>query len=243
MDGQPFNFIFRACRECNARKGDAERHVSSITLFNSPERETDARANAAAIRKGKADFHPDKKGVRVQDAFEPMKIGATFGAMSMSVGLVGPPQLLNSAAGEVALSHIQGLYSLITTTDYQDSNRMGLLPMDKFIWYDLYTHRDWGNPQAMEIARRVTHWECLANIVSAEGYFKAVLRCSEDEWFWALEWNKELRLVGGLSQKRMRLFENLPSENWVPAPEGRMRCEIPLDPDADILFVGEVQGG
>ena len=48
MDGHPFNFIFRACRACNARKAAAERHVSSITLFNSPGRATDSRANTAA---------------------------------------------------------------------------------------------------------------------------------------------------------------------------------------------------
>lgn len=29
-----FNFIFRACEECNARKAVAQRHLSSVTLIN-----------------------------------------------------------------------------------------------------------------------------------------------------------------------------------------------------------------
>jgi hypothetical protein len=70
MGGHQFNFIFRACRTCNARKANAERHVSSVTLFNSPARSVDPRAEAAASRKGKSDFHPSKKGVLVQHAHQ-----------------------------------------------------------------------------------------------------------------------------------------------------------------------------
>ena len=51
--GMAFNFIFRACRECNACKAHAERHVSSVTLFNSPGRQDDERAQEAALRKGR----------------------------------------------------------------------------------------------------------------------------------------------------------------------------------------------
>ena len=34
MDGDAFQFLFRACQECNSRKADAERHVSSVTARN-----------------------------------------------------------------------------------------------------------------------------------------------------------------------------------------------------------------
>lgn len=241
MDGHQFNFIFRACRACNARKAAAERHVSSVTLFNSPGRATDSRANAAAERKGNSDFHPGKRGVRIQDAGEELKIEMQRGDMSMSFGMSAPPRLDRSDAGEVCFSHIQGLFSLITTTDYRDPEQIRLLPQDQFIWYDMYTHQDWGNPQAVGLAHRVRDWECLANIESADGYFKATMRCSEAGWFWALEWNKQLRLVGGIGQGPMQVFEHLPSEEWMPTPRGRMRREVPLDPATDILFAGVVQ--
>ncbi len=242
MSGQQFNFIFRACRPCNARKADAERHVSSITLFNSPGRIEDANVNEIALRKGKGDYHPNKKGVLVKDSHESLSISGSFGSMSMRFGMVAPPQLDRNKTGEVAFSHVQGLFSLICTEDYRDPLKMRLLPQDQFIWYDWYTHDDWGNPQAVEIANRVDNWECLANIVSADGYFKATLRRSDEVWFWALEWNRQLRLVGGISLSRMTVFDGLPDEKWIQTPEGRARQHVARDVESDRLFTGVVSG-
>lgn len=240
LNGQPFNFIFRACRPCNARKAVAERHVSSITLFNTPSRLEDARVNDIALRKGRGDFHPSKKGVLVQDAHESLSIAGSFGPMSISFGMIGPPQLDKNMTGEVAFSHVQGLFALVCTEDHRNPSKMRLLPQDQFIWYDWYTYNDWGNPQAREIASRVNDWECLANIVSAEGYFKATLRRSNEGWFWALEWNRQLRLLGGISASRMPVFENLPDEGWRPTPGGRVRQNVPYEPEPDQLFSGVV---
>ena len=242
MNNQAFNFIFRACRPCNARKADAERHVSSVTLFNSPSRLEDARVNDIALRKGRGDYHPSKKGVLIQDAHENLSIGGSIGPMYINFGMVGPPQLDKNKTGEVAFSHVQGLFALICTEDHRDPLKMRLLPQDQFIWYDWYTYSDWGNPQAVEIAKRVYDWECLANIISAEGYFKATLRRSVEGWFWALEWNRQLRLVGGISSSKMTVFQGLPNEGWQRTPDGRMRKHVPHDPDSDQLFAGVVSG-
>lgn len=48
MGAEAFNFLFRACVPCNARKAVAERHVSSVTLINGPGRLQDPRAASAA---------------------------------------------------------------------------------------------------------------------------------------------------------------------------------------------------
>ncbi|MDC7698012.1 hypothetical protein [Vogesella indigofera] len=240
MGGQPFNFIFRACRQCNARKADAERHVSSVTLFNSPARLVDDRVNDIALRKGRGDYHPSKKGVLIQEAHENLSLDYSLGPLSVKFGMVAPPQLDKNKAGEVAFSHVQGLFTLICTEDYRDPLKMRLLPQEQFIWYDWYAFDDWGNPQALEIANRVNDWECLANIVSAEGYFKATLRRSDEGWFWALEWNRQLRLVGGISSSSMKVFEKLPDEGWVLTPSGRMRQHVPHRIESDQLFAGVV---
>lgn len=242
MDGQPFNFIFRACRQCNARKADAERHVSSITQFNSPARLEDARVDDAAIRKGKNDYHPSKKGILIQDSHEKLSLNYSTGSMSIEFGMVAPPQLNMNKAGEVAFSHVQGLFTLICSEDYNDPLKMRLLPQEQFIWYGCYTSDDWGNPQVVEIANRVNDWKCLANIVSAEGYFKAILRRSDEGWFWALEWNRHLRLVGGISSSSMKVFEKLPDESWIQTPTGRMRKNVPHKAESDLLFSGVVSG-
>ena len=236
MDGHPFNFIFRACRRCNARKAAAERHVSSVTLFNSPGRLEDDRVNAVALRKGSSDFHPKKKGVRIEDAHEHLSVATSFGPMSINFGMLAPPQLDRDQVEEIALSHIQGLFALICTEDYRNPLKMRLLPQEQFILYSSYTHDDWGNPQAVEIADRVRDWECLANIDSAEGYFKATMRRSDEGWFWALEWNRQLRLLGGISGSKMKLFEGLPNEGWMPTRQGRIRENVALDTENDRLF-------
>lgn len=240
MDGQPFNFLFRTCRSCNARKASAERHVSSVTLFNSPGRFDNSKVNEDAIRKGEGDFHPNKQGVLIQNAHEHTSITTSFGPMSIKFGMVAPPQPDRDKVGEVAFSHIQGLFTLICTEDYLDPQKMRLLPQKEFIWYDYYTHNDWGNPQAVEIANRVRNWDCFANIESAQGYFKAIMRCSDEGWFWALEWNRQLRLLGGIGRERMKLFEGLPSEDWTPNPQRRQRRNVALDIKDDHLFVGTV---
>src|SRR5947209_19886080 len=51
LDSGGFNFIFRACQSCNGRKSSAERHISSVTLFNSPGRWSDEDVDALAIHK------------------------------------------------------------------------------------------------------------------------------------------------------------------------------------------------
>ena len=240
MDGQ-FNFIFRACVECNQRKAIAERHVSSVTLFNSPARAEGEHADMEALRKARNDYHPRKKGVLVKDSQEQLTLTGRFGGASISVGMVGPPQPDKDMLGEVAFSHIQGLFSLLTTEDYLVEQKMRLLPQHHFIWYDSYSYEDWGNPQAVELATRVQSWKCAANIESAQGFFRAILRINENGiWFWALEWNRQMRLVGGISDKRMAVFEDLPNEGWMPTPNGRMRENIPLKSEDDILFIGEV---
>jgi hypothetical protein len=84
---------------------------------------------------------------------------------------------------------------------------------------------------------------------TASGYFRAILKSAPDEtdgWFWALEWNKFLRIVGSIGQvgATIRLFEDLPSLGWMVSPDGkkRMRREVPLDADADTLFTASVVG-
>lgn len=240
MGNQSFNFLFRACRACNARKADAERHVSSVTLFNSPSRAVDSRADISAVRKGRADFHPKKRGVLIQNSHEEWKLDLPHPLMKLSFAGTRPPQVDMSSAGEFAFCHIQGLFALITTNDFRDPSRMNLLPQDQFVWYDMYSHQDWGNPQIVELSQRVKDWECAANVNSADGYFKAIMRQHESGWFWALEWNKQLRLVGGICRHQMPIFKNLPGEKWIPTPNGRMRREIPIDPTIDLLFEGQV---
>lgn len=241
-----FNFIFRSCRTCNGRKADAERHVSSVTLFNSPGRADRAEINLLAQRKAAGDYHPKKQGVLVKDAGEEVNVSSTFGPAKMSFGFIGPPQLDPDGVHQVATNHIQGLFSLVTTEDPRDQSKSRLLPPHQVRFLGHYGVNDWGNEQLVEVARRVQSWPCYAIVTSANCYFKAIMRRGDDHWFWALEWNKFLRVAGMIAlpeERELALFDGLPELKWKAMPDGtgRFRVEVSLSKGVDdLLFCGAV---
>lgn len=231
IGAEAFNFIFRACVACNSRKAIAERHVSSVTLISGPGRLEDSRAATAAERKAVKDFHPDKPGIPMGQAHEQMAIGFERHGMSGSVGFSGPPNANADAVMELALSHVQGLFPLVTTSDFRDVTAIRLLPGRQVTLLGSFGRSDWGNPHLVEVARRAAEWPCHVSVISADGYFKAIMRRHESQgWFWALEWNKYLRIAGGISISEMGLFQELPDAKWfqLPGSFDRAREEVPL---------------
>ena len=112
LRGDSFNFLFRACCECNRRKSTAEDHVSSVTLFTGPGHEP--AVNDLAQRKAAKSIHPVKRGpngerVPVQDAYwEQTLHGELMAGVGVTVNLVGPPQLHDPLAHLLARHHVQG---------------------------------------------------------------------------------------------------------------------------------------
>jgi hypothetical protein len=235
-----FNFHFRSCLECNARKGSAERHVSSVTLYNSPARAQDAEVDAIATRKGAHDFHPIGGGVRVQDASQKIELYGSTGPLSFSADMVAPPQPDEDAVRLLAFNQIQGLFSLCTTEDYLNPETYRLLEPKHWRFFGMYGHEDWGNPQLRVIADRVSEWPVRARIDTAGGYFRACLRRSPDEkgpWHWGLEWNRSLRVFGAIALPNDPLFENLPEPEWTKlSAKARIRSDIPEPEDFDGLL-------
>ena len=107
-------------------------------------------------------------------------------------------------------------------------------------------------PHLVAIMNRAYKIPCYANIVTANGFFRAIMRRSsgdKGEWFWALEWNKSYRLVGAIAQPDNTpvVFRDLPSMNWkdLGVQNGtptRIREEVPLEDEQDLLFAAEVEG-
>lgn len=239
MGATAFNFLFRACRDCNASKAVAERHLSSVTLISGTGRHEDPRAEQRARRKETNDFHPSKPGVAMGDAAETLSVLGSFGTASLAFGLTAPAQAVEAHVHKLALRHVQGMLALITTRDYRQ--QVNVLPPSLVLLMGRYDRKDWGHPWAVEVADRVADWPCYANIVSADGYFKVIIRCNEQQgWFWALEWNKYTRVIGGICHAAMAIFDGLPDEGWFSTPAGRMRVEIPLVDEDDVLFAGAI---
>lgn len=213
--GQEFNFIFRGCKICNRQKGKLERHISSITIFNSPSRLKDSKVNKIALRKGNQDYHPDKSGTKIKNSSEGLDL--KFNKF-LKFSALGPPQLNPSYVKRLSVYHIKGLFSLITSNNPLETEGTKIIPSEQILFFNFFNQRDWGNKQLQEVTSRVKNWPCPARIITADSFFKAIFKISEDHenWFWALEWNKYLRIIGGINAtgNTPSIFKNLPSLNW-----------------------------
>lgn len=243
-DGKAFNLIFRACSRCNSGKAELERHVSSVTLYDSLGR-ADPQVAKLAAEKAARDFHPGAKGTAVKDAHQRIRIESRTGPLKVSCEFTGPPQLVASAAETLAFCHIQGLFSLVTSADPTAATTTSLLPDRHFILHRIYRYSDWGNPELGELVRRSSDWAEPISITTAGGYFRARMRRgprAKDGWLWALEWNKSLRLLGAIGDRDSppALLKDLPDLGWrgYESSDGsvfRIRHEVPLD-GRDCLF-------
>jgi hypothetical protein len=254
LRGDSFNFHFRACCRCNREKSAAEDHVSSVTLFTSPARAEDAAVNALAERKAARSIHPTQRGpngerVPVQDAYVETTLRGEWmpgSGIGVTVSFVGPPQLHHPLVHLLVRCHVQGFFSLITSRDPTRPETTHLLLPEECFIYREYAHSDWGNAELCELTRRTAGWPCLGQIYTADGYFRAKFKRAGGpgtEWFWALEWNKTVRVVGShwVPGAVPPLFEDL-----VAARRARTRRtgqhmmeETPLAPEEDTLFRDE----
>jgi hypothetical protein len=240
--GQEFNFIFRACMECNSEKATAERHVSSVTLFLSPGRAEAPEVDSLARRKASRDYHPIEKGKVVAQAFSQMSVEFAGPGFRTDFSLVGPPRLDPSSVKLLAFRQTQAFFSLVTSRAPQTLKGTWLLPIAHWWYAGFFPHSDWGNSWLSELARRVRGWEAPAEITTAGGFFRALLMRDKErtgEWFWALEWNKSVRVIGGIAGPgaQPRVFNDLPALGWRVVDLGtRVRVERPLEEGDDDLF-------
>lgn len=243
LDENAFNFIFRSCKKCNGEKSNIERHISSTTLINSPGRAEDSNVNEIAINKAKKDYHHKHKGKAVINSCGQQNIQV---GNFIKFGFVSPPQVDNEYTKLLAFRQIQGLFSLVTSKNPTSKETTRLLPSKHFLFFESYNERDWGNPKIIELIKRTKEWPCICQILTANGYFKAMLRQSsgsKEGWFWSLEWNKYLRVVGGIynGESIQNIFKDLPELDWQDMGKQsdasmRVRKEYPLEVQ-DELFL------
>ncbi len=91
-------------------------------------------------------------------------------------------------------------------------------------------------------ATEIQGWEGRILVHSADGFFKAVIRKApdlEDVWGWALEWNKNFRVIGlvGDLEAMLGRARRLPKLVADQDDAGNVsREEVPLAPQEDHLF-------
>ncbi len=253
--GRSFNFIFRACKECNIAKAQLESHISSITIYNSPLRATDPQLDALARRKGDGTYHPDFKGKVVRDTALTKHLSFDFAGAKFSLRFVGGPPLKRDYVEELSYMHIKALYSLLTIKrggSFQDDDYYRILLPEYFHVIGQYPLTDWGNATLAACAQVVKRWPCLAILDTAFGNFKVIVRIlritsTTTLWFWALEWNKHTRVVGtvGTLQDSQNVFKDLEADpgHTLTTQDGEvvtLRNEKVLSPENNMLFEGEM---
>ncbi len=198
--GSSFNFIFKACRRCNNDKSGLEGHVSAVTQLMSPAVAENAEFSARAGEKSRGEIHP-WTGRPVAESFHKPTLKFQGHGLEITTSFTGPPQLDRAMLNRLALRHVQGMYALCTNADHTAQSLTLLYPG----WVTIlgeYARGDWGNSQALAAFERVRDWKTYVRIVTAGGCFQGVLRRDDAEmgtWFWALEWNRYVRVIGGIA--------------------------------------------
>lgn len=233
-----WNLIVQACRPCNNHKSDLEDDISAITM------QPDVTGNyvtddpiliAEAQRKARSTSRRTGKPVSESSATDTLHM--TLGPATCSFGIIGPPQVADERAWDLAYLHLAAFFFCITYNE--EHARGGFLP-GAFQPLPTTPRKDWGNCLQRSFMQHTREWLPRLIGTTASDYFKIAIKRHPDRdvWSFALEWNRALRVSGFFGE----VYE--PGLAWPQAipilRDGemviRMREEIPLDPTNDTLF-------
>jgi len=244
LNGQ-WNLILRACNDCNNAKSKLENDISAITLagrhwFN-PEKHVPS-VLLEAKRKSKNSISCRTKKP-VQDSQENLNISFPFSSgVTFNFNIVGPPQIDNNRLYELARMQIMAFFYLIT---FNQETKKGGFWLGGFFPLIEAQHSDWGNTIHKAFMQTVYPWELKWIGNTANGFFKSIIKRNPNEfcWSWALEWNKNYRLIGFFGEQKpiesiVNTFSTLEMSPWIDCGKSkyRIRYDISLRDEEDLLF-------
>lgn len=254
-----WNLIVDSCEDCNRQKGRLESGISCMShmSFGSGPEYGDDVVKDVRRKLGTKDpgtgrirgaTHPST-GKPVADSFGEHKLTGKLGPATMTFSLISPPQDGEKEA-ELAGFQVQAFFYLISNYNPDDpaKSRAYSKTETRYLATDLIQpifvlrRSGFGHEVAMELTRRTLGWEQVCWIPTARGHFKAIMRRAEDAYFWAVEWNKNARVIGLIRKKDQPcavlggLAELAGATSKPLSGEWRYRKEIALPEDQDILF-------
>lgn len=233
-----WNLIVNACEHCNNAKSDLEGELAAISM--QPDgfgrfTDEDERLPSQAKRKGQGAVS-SCTGKPVSESHERLTVkGQLMPGVNVSLGFIGPPQPNWDRAIRLAEFHLRAFFYLIT---YNRQVRRGGGPSGCYAPLSIASKQDWENAVMQAFQHQVAGWAFRVHALIADGYFKLVIRRQEDAalWAWALEWNRNVRLIGFLGDEALvrSAVTELP-----PLPTSKdYRSEVSLPEDEDRLFDG-----
>jgi hypothetical protein len=239
-----WNLILGACERCNARKADLEDDISAITMapdMSGRFAEDEAQLRGEAQRKGRGSLSRRTRKPVIQST-ERFRFTAPFLRGRLNAEFVAPPQVDMERLHELARLQLMGFFYFLT---YQKEQRRGWFWKTGFHPLEHVVRADWGNPVVMAFTNAIGDWEPRLMVASAEGYYRALIRRHPNAecWAWALEWNRNYRLVGFFGDREaaeavVSTFPKLELITLHEAPNSyiRVRHDVALRDEDDKLF-------
>lgn len=240
-----WNLIVNACRPCNNSKSDLEDDIAAITLAPDAagrhSHDDVAAMEEAQRRAAKSISRRTRKPV--EESHESFTFEGSLGSgIHFNLNFVGPPQINETRAFELARLHLTALFFFQT---YNPQTREGGWWLHGFHPAVMVRWEDWGNPVMRGFMREIESWNHRLHAVTADGFFKVMTRRhpSADCWAWAVEWNRSHRLIGffGEREPAQEVVNRCPPSNLVtvferPDQSLRYSREIALPEADDTLF-------
>ncbi len=250
---QNWNLIVRACRPCNNQKSDLEDDIAAITMApDAAGRHAidDAALKAEASRKS-ANSVSRRTRKPVAQSAEQINFKMPFGPAVFTADFTAPPQLDDQRVFHLARLQLSAFFYWVT---YDTSTRAGRFWQQGCYLLEYTIRADWGNERMRGFADAVRTWEPRVLGITAEGFFKVIIRRHPNPmtalWAWALEWNHNYRIIGffgdaAAAREINAALPKLKGMKTYPAPNGgffSVRQHVELTEADDLLFEWDTGG-
>ena len=239
------NLHLNVCASCNNDKSNLEDDISVITMHPDTLGRyavDDPRIRAEVARKA-TKSKSRRTGKAIAAGEQPMVLKGSFGPAEITVSMVMPPQADHERLYRLARYQ---LTAFLYHQTYSEAERRGRFWGGGFYPIMFASRSDWGNPLFRWFQAATDSWSDVYLLNTADGFFRVwikYLKPAAGAWAWAMEWNKNFRLIGffGREASIMPILDRKPDLAWKTLSEGpvrrRMRFETPIkEGEKDTLF-------
>jgi hypothetical protein len=240
-----WNLIVNACRDCNGEKSDLENDISAITMQPNVHGQyacSDEILKSESDRKGRNSFSRLTKKP-VKDSSESIVVNGAFSSgHNGSLKFDTPPQIEDKRVYKLARLQLSAFFYYLT---YDTKQRIGRFWSGKFAGFSISPRSDWGSKRNLFFMNNVHPWEPRFLGLSANEYFKIVIRKHPSKrcWSYGLEWNMNYRVLGMFGDERaiLKILDRLPPKEFNSIHEGpneflRYSLDEPISEVEDNLF-------
>lgn len=193
-----WNLIVQSCIKCNTKKSALEDDISAITMQPSTSgiyADNEDLLRDESIRKGNKSISK-LTGKPVAESYSNPELKIPFTQdLDITLSMTTPPQIILTRIYELAYMQIMAFFYYLIFN--QDTKKGSFWPGEFFpLLYALRSN--WGNEVHTAFMNTVVSWDLRFVGNTANDYFKWAIRKhpSETCWSWALEWNKNHRVIG-----------------------------------------------